>query len=212
MFKKVLCLATLILILGLVSNASANMLQNGSFETGDTSWWPSSRSGAIGYYTDGTDWNNPPEATCDGGSHWGTMGGGASGVYWGWAYQEVAYTGSVVLDGCIKGGLAGGGTFAVYLVDGPYSSTEDGSPLKTTSIIDKAEIPLVGGMSWTAVNLSGNASSGTVTVVWGLTSVPGNGQPWGSQTIHGDAFNLVPEPATIALLGLGGLALLRKRR
>ena len=57
-----------------------------------------------------------------------------------------------------------------------------------------------------AVSTSG--AGGTDRIVWGATSGGGQGSTvWNNLSIVG-----VPEPSTFALLGLGGLALVLRRR
>jgi len=83
------------------------------------------------------------------------------------------------------------------------TGADPGSGHDYTSLASGGPVP--GAGAWSTVQFVGNAA-GTWTVE--LTAGAGGG---GTQLATAD-ITVVPEPATIALLGLGGMFLLRRRR
>jgi len=135
------------------------------------------------------------------GSHWGSLQTGGNSDHAAWITIDAS--GAMLLDGWAAGGTNNANaTVYVQLIDGD----ENGTVLVTLSY----NMPVTQGFGWTALpTLSGNASSGQVTVKIGYDIISG----WSNGTaIHVDDLVLTPEPASLALLSLLGIPLLRRRR
>ena len=184
----------------LVAPASANLLSSaqGDFEEPDNA--------------DG--WQGPLEwdSTIHGpgaakvGAHYGSVqtGGGGSDA------REITLTSITVppseivtLTGYVAGGTLNGTPADLYirLIDG--SSTDD-------VVVGEwaVTLPQTYGFGWTPFQMSGHINSGHVKITAGFHI-----GSWSSGTaVHLDGLQLVPEPASLALLALAGLPLLRRRR
>jgi hypothetical protein len=183
-----------------------NLMANHEFELGVTVSWSTdiSASHPLTYTANSTDWG--PVSGAVYGNTYASLHGGQSGDFYGWVYQEAAVTPGVpatlVCD--MAGGTASdNGTIAVYLIDGTYSATENGSSLlKTTSVLAEQtwELSRAQLYDWQDVTLAGTPTGTTLTVVWGITNQPGDdepGQPWGSQNAHADKFVLTQGPQPV---------------
>jgi hypothetical protein len=109
-----------------------------------------------------------------------------------------------------QGGTTGSRGYALYAeVNG---GTFDFSDTPVASLV--AETGTRAAPTPTTVDLSAVGYQGIDSITfryYPLTPAPGNTVDFGNMTLNGDAV-LVPEPASLGLIALGGLTLLRRRR
>jgi len=210
------------LMLGWVTApASANLLNNGGFDD----YGPQGTTGPIDDWTGGSGKYNGTThilfggpGYAYGGDNYGTVDAflfglqttGTSIV----ASQSVAAAAGPV---SLTGAIAGGTTLSL---NDPHStdhfvSIEDGGSLSETYVLSAN---LDGGTNWEPFALNGVTDGSGVTVTWGYVftqDVDFFGEPFGPNagilTTHVDELVLVPEPTTLTLAVLGGLALIRRR-
>ncbi len=156
-------------------------------------------------------WFDEIEGTTVGGGDWDNEGG-------------TARVGQLDFDSHTIGFVADAG-FALVLNSFDFANTEETS---TTSVWDLTLTDESSNVVWSQTVTLTNPNSDVVTVTPGFTGVAGmdyvltftgvsggdgDGSPQnGRHAIDNLSFNQVPEPGSLALLGLGGLALLRRRR
>jgi hypothetical protein len=143
------------------------------------------------------------------GNNYLSAGNYAYGAWWGYSlvWEDVAATvgtnynlSAYFMDDWGAAGATGtvGAVIKLEFIDsGGIKTTIDGS----------APIAKDWNLGWQQLSVSGIAPAGTVTV----RAVVGQGSNANSYVRVDDA-SLVPEPATMALLGLGGLFLRRRRK
>jgi hypothetical protein len=170
-------------LFALGGSAYAQLLTNGGFEAADCSGWTSEPGGAA-CEVDSTIFG--PGSGPHTGDHYGsaqTGGPDAQAVY-----QSVTGDGDVNLTGVYAGGVLNPQSVRdvfVQLIDGDNAGSVIGEAKQTAD--------MTAGFDWLPVDLSGTASSGTVTVRWGHT-----GGAWADATAaHVDSLELVigGEPA-----------------
>lgn len=192
--------ATLALAASFGSTAAhANLLVNGSFETGDTSGWVDSNVGL-----------NP----------YGTYGAGMDGTYWAWL---AGFEKPITLSQAVTG-LTVGQTYNLTFIQASEASNADqirvsvdgGAGTVFTSPPDIAGGPGNGFWNnWVSQTYTFTALSSTANVLFDSTGLNTAGFDVGIDKVSLDASGAVPEPASWALMlvGLGGLgASLRARR
>jgi hypothetical protein len=206
------CLAVtaILLEIGVPDASSDNYLNNGDFETGDLTGWtvfytPEGTTGAglpdiVMFDTDGDA--TPSQSARFNAGHISNAGAGAGGGI----YQVVnlANSGSYTLSAC-----------AAMLVNGGSGDNSQGGVVELMfdgAVLDahdfgyaSAGVPeytLLGGLA----EVLAGPHEVRIRISRGWISAP-PGTPY--QYI--DEVNLVPEPATVSLLVLGGLAMLRRR-
>jgi hypothetical protein len=193
------CVVGIAVAVALVASpAAANLLDNGDFTAGTAGW--SSTQGGFG--VGGAIWDpgDPPSNTPR--AH--VQSGNAVGNWL--AYQTVNLDNpgeDLTLTGWYAWGAWAPAEHGVFVFDG-------GSPSGT--ILSKASAVVASGPTsagWAPVDLNFTAPGSQVTVAFGWI----NGAAWsnGNATFAADLV-LVPEPASLLLLGLAGLPLLRRRR
>lgn len=144
--------------------------------------------------------------TAHSGSHWGSVQTGGNVGHAAWI--TIPASGPMVLDAWVAGGTNNAAVnLFVQLIDG----NENGTVLEQWV----QNIPVTAGFGWTQLSsapqgtLTGNATSGQVTVKIGYQILSG----WSNGTaIHIDDIVLTPEPTSLALLGLLGIPMVRRRR
>jgi len=171
---------------GLVGVANANLLTNGGFETGDFTGW-SGGGVNVGNYI-----NYPygPSAS--------TVHSGNYGMQFGAVGHETDIEQVI--------GTTAGTTydvsFWVNILDG--ATNEVTAFANGNAILDMFD-PTV-GLGWQYESASFVATGPTSTIAFGFRQDPG----WSA--FDDASVEAVPEPATLAALGFGALALVRRRR
>jgi len=210
--RNVLCAVALVGFLA--AGASANLLVNGDFSAGLSGWtyW-NAPWGTVTVDTAGCPNPGNPEPSA---SH--STGHGSGGIY-----QVVAVApGTVVtVDADWTGDLKDAGWAEVMLFS-PSAGEDIAGRIDAGNAADIAYKKDSWGMNpptawdWEPASLSPHPSGngGTITVgADGLVVVATKlGTVGAANWACFDNITLVPEPATMALLGLSGLALLRRRR
>ena len=202
MLKRLLCFGFLSMLVAAMPAQAVNLVTNGNFNTGDTSgWWtyigdPANEAISIvnpgGY--DSTPALEMYNAT---GSFSATVGQTLA------ITAGMSFTESLVYADSQWGGS--GITLWFYDVATPSGTWDEH----------------VIGWNWnTIADNWASAGDGTwksftspvITAPTGTQSVLFKLEQWGNSTIDYDNIVVTPEPATMLLLGLGGLALARRRK
>jgi len=210
-----------ILVLMLVVPVSANLLVNGDFETGDTTGW-----NVATFWTPG--WGTAPPVL-DAKTGIGTFGGlgiphegsyalaadisGHANYHVG-AYQTVDTVPGVeyVVDGWFAGGIESSNDTAWWEVKVSPGMTSD--PDAAGTVIAKKERanaqpgPHLEFQESFSNTFVASDTQTTLFLKWGRAE----SADWKISAAGFDALSVTPEPASLALLGLGGLVLLRRRR
>ena len=195
--KRIMRITAVMLTLTLVSASNANLVQNGGFDNGNADWNSSGQWGSPYFYVDGSD------AIV-------SLGGWGDGVSWSNAsvWQN---TGSVFAADTL------------YTLDVVWRDPSDGG-----LDIENIQLSIIDAGTWVDATSGLYGPAATVdewnasTLTLDTTSKPalvgkniGVGVRLTSPTgawLHIDSVTLVPEPATVIMLGMGALAIRKKRK
>ncbi len=131
---------------------------------------------------------------------------GVADVIW-HAHNQIADIANIVVNG---------GAGVGYLTLNGYTDTVASLTLAANSIVNTSGYELVDG-AW-VIGVNGeNGDAGVLTVssliVDGQVMAAGQYNSSNSSFVIGDGYiNVIPEPASLALIGLGGLLMLKRRR
>ena len=204
-----ICIVLALIMVGLVGNANANMILNGSFESGPA------LLDAVGLYQN----VYPPSTEID---NWTVITSNINYIGGYWQHSD----GERSLD--LNGQDGGGGveqSFATnigqeYTVNfdmsgNPSTHPDNITPIKWMRVLaagDSADFSFditgqsFGDMGWVTKSWSFVAIDTTTTLQF--ISLDNTSLRWGPAL---DNVEVVPEPTTLALLGIGGLALALRR-
>ena len=232
--RTTICLAALAAF-AIMPAHGALMVTNGDFETGapgaggnaeDVAGWFDGATHPVGFWQDIWHSNNNQPAGQSG------AGVGLSGVNnQGFLYQDIGTNdgGATQLDWSISlGAFTDAGTavregtltVGIYEVTGAYAGGADGTDVDgavgvTLVGSDSVAISRTGGnaaiVEAGSIDISGvNASNNLILRIYWVGGGPNDANGF----MSGDdvTISAVPEPGSLALLGLGGLCVLRRRR
>ena len=202
-------------IFGLLTNANANIITNGSFETGPTV------PGDLIAVFDGSTAINGWQVTQDDIDYIGTLWASSHGV------RSLDLDNSTGFGGIMQTFTTTPGVMYLVTFDlagNPYREHSDpytkhmgvsAAGQSAEFSFDTSGKSLPNTMGWVTRNWQFTANSTSTTLAfYSLHSMEGGQYPgysgWCGPTL--DNVSVTPEPATLSLLGLGMLALLRKRR
>ncbi len=193
-----------LVVLGLVNVATATYVE--TFNTGSDSW-------NYGYGNNFVPGVTTYNAT--GGNPGGCISGASQNLYAVWTYVTASYgdmTGlNLTIDTKVTDGETGTAQFYVgrggtYFIDGTWNIGADKSWTTHTVALDSSHFT-----AWTGVNDNVYTFAQVIQAPTDIGIFFGGGLASGTGNVLVDNFGTVPEPATICLLGLGGL-LLRRRK
>ena len=197
--------AAILIVLALAGTVQANMILNGTFDSDISGWGdPAAYDGVVAWTSSGE---------VGGGIEIGAGTAGALAVYHVPGYT--AATGDVLTltASAADGGTAGGSLNPVYVhIWGWNSATPPSGPADISALTGLA----TGALSWTAAALNAGWSTETTDITIdaandGQSIVVGFTQ-WPGYAVHGDNFILTPEPVTLAILGIGAVLVVMRRR
>jgi hypothetical protein len=196
----------LLLVFGV--SAQANMLTNGDFALGsDGTTAPNNAALAWSQYNSSGGWNNRETSGNPVPGDY-LMAIGAAGGYGAFAWQDVAGTAGTTYKLSADSSLDNWWKNAGYLKIEFYDAGGT-NPVNLVGFAESAHWAQAGydtGLPWANYSITGTAPAGTATVRAMLGT-------WGEGgTARFDNAVLIPEPATMILLGLGSLAMLRRKK
>lgn len=205
--KRVLLLLAICAMTGM---ASANLLSNGDFELGSNGTTdPDTVAMDWSQFNSSGGWNNR-ETTGNPVPDNYLIAIGAAGGYGAYAWQDVA-----VADDGATYKLSADASLDAWWLNHGYLKIEfyDAGGMDPVNMIGFAESAHFGqpdydtGLAWANYSISGTAPAGTA-VVRAMLGTWGEG---GTARFDNAVLEVVPEPATLALLGLGALVLRRRK-
>ncbi len=206
MNTRIALLGAILLVAGPALAENVTLTDDDLMDLGDLEWGPGSLSSKTDVAGDGVEF----EITLGGDSEGKIAVGKWSGGYANWS----AYDGLALELTLVSSSVSGTVEAATFLGDKDYSFRQPASAWPVLGVGDSAILYIDFAACWDDTSSLVSIPAGKLDKVAGVGFQVITAEPemLGATIVVRATPTVVPEPASLSLLGLGGLALIRRRR